>query len=267
MRWIFPLFLGLCISLHAQGPISGFMPQPGQLDVAYTYSQEKFEQFYNELGTRIPRNLTSRSHNLFLEYGMNAHSSLVLTAPHINNGGTNQGWQDGSLWLKYRNQRKERPQGFHNLITAVGLSFPLSNYANDNPAAIGRRATTFNGRFLWQYEARYGWFLHIQSGIDFQFVPIAQSAIPLLIRGGLGTSWFYADLWFEHYQSLNGSPADGQLVAGTGSTWTRLGATLYFPIRPWVGWVGGITQVVGGRNIGASLRWNTGFVFRLRTKA
>lgn len=265
--WLFTLLLGLCFSLQAQGPISGFMPQTGQVDIAYTYSQEQFDQFYDEQGDRVPRSLSSRSHNLFLEYGMNARSSLVLTAPYIDNGAGNRAWQDGSLWLKYRNQRREKPPGFHNLITAVGLSFPLSKYANDNPAAIGRRATTFNGRLGWQYEARYGWFFQLQSGIDFQFAPLAQSAIPLLLRGGIGTSWVYADLWLEHYQSLNGSPADGQLAAGTGSTWTRLGGTLYFPIRPWMGWVGGITQVLGGRNIGASTVGIPAWLFAYKRRA
>ncbi len=251
------------MSLQAQGPISGFMPQPGQWDIAYSYSQESFSTFLNENGERMERELDAISHSIFIEHGMNEHSSLVITAPYISNNAENKGWQDGSIWLKYRNERVEKPHGASNVITAIGLSFPLSNYINDNPLAIGRRATTFQGRIGWQYEASYGWFLQIQSGIDFQFVPTAQAAIPVLVRGGLGTSWFYADAWLERFQSLDAQGGGQQLAAGTGSTWTRVGATLYFPLQPWVGVVGGLTYIIDGKNIGRSQRWHVGVVGRI----
>jgi hypothetical protein len=178
----------------------------------------------------------------------------------------NKGWQDASLWLKYRNERTEHPLGFHNLITAVGLSFPLSSYPNDNPAAIGRRAATFHGRFLWQYEARYGWFEHVQSGLDFQFSPVAQAALPILVRGGIGTARYYVDAWVEHYQSLNSNADNGNLAAGTGSTWTRMGGTFYVPITPYFGAFLGGAYILGGQNIGKATRWNAGGVFRLGAK-
>jgi hypothetical protein len=160
----FLLLLGSFSRALGQGPISGFMPRPRQLDVAYTYSQEKYDQFFNADGDLLDRRLSARSSNLFLEYGADAKTALVATASYLDHDQLNKGWQDASLWLKYRNERTEHPLGFHNLITAVGLSFPLSSYPNDNPAAIGRRAATFHGRFLWQYEARYGWFVHPGAG-------------------------------------------------------------------------------------------------------
>ena len=251
------------LTILAQGPISGFLPAPGQWDLAYSYSRESFSTFFDENGERTDRALLARSHNFFLEHGLNQRSSLVISAPYIHNDRTNQGLQDGGLWLKYRNERNEQPQGAHNVLTAVGLSFPLSGYANDNPLAIGRRASTFHGRLVWQYEASYGWFLHLQSGIDFQFAPVAQAALPILVRGGVGTSWFYADAWLERYQSLDGQANGPQLTAGTGSTWTRVGGTLYFPLRAWVGVLGGLTYVIDGKNIGYSQRWHVGVVFRL----
>ncbi|PSR11062.1 MAG: hypothetical protein DA408_19935 [Bacteroidetes bacterium] len=255
-----------CHGAKAQGPISGFMPRPGQLDAAYTYSQEQYDQFFNADGDLQNRRLTARSSNLFLEYGADAKTALVATASYLDHDQLNRGWQDASLWLKYRNERTEQPLGFHNLITAVGLSFPLSNYPTDNPAAIGRRAATFHGRLLWQYEARYGWFVHVQSGLDFQFSPVAQAAIPILVRGGIGTSRYYVDAWVEHYQSLNGNPDNGNLAAGTGSTWTRTGGTCYVPVTPFFGAFVGGAFILGGRNIGKATRWNVGGVFRLGAK-
>ena len=258
------LFLLLLFSsgLFAQGPINGFLPKPGQLDAAFTYSSENYSKFNNENGDLIDRNIDAVSYNLFLEYGLDPKMALIVTAPYISNNPDNQGWQDGSIWLKYRNERIEQNKGYHNLITSIGLGFPLSQYPNDNIAAIGRRATTFQGRFLWQYDAKYGWFVSAQSGIDFQLAPEALAALPVLVRGGIGTSRFYADIWLEHYQSLQSTVANQNGASGAGSTWTRAGGTLYVPIAPWVGVFTGGALILGGKNIGQSTRWNLGIVFR-----
>ncbi|WP_020538851.1 hypothetical protein [Lewinella cohaerens] len=252
-------------TLYSQGPINGFMPKPGQLDAAFTYSGETFSEFYNENGDLIPRNIDATSYNLFFEYGLDPKTALIATAPYIENTPDNKGWQDGSIWLKYRNERVEQEKGYHNFITSIGLGFPLSSYPNDNLFAIGRRATTFQGRFLWQYDAKYGWFVSAQSGIDFQFAPEALAALPILVRGGIGTSRFYADVWLEHYQSLQGASDNQNSASGAGSTWTRAGGTFYVPVAPWVGVFTGGAIILGGKNIGQSTRWNLGAVFRVNS--
>lgn len=260
------IILGICLvsilTLYGQGPINGFMPKPGQVDVAFTYSQENFDQFFDGEGEKINREIDAISYNLFVEYGADERTALIFTAPYIINDDENRGWQDAGLWLKYRNDRTENPKGYHNYITAIGLGFPLSGYANDNPQAIGRRATSFQGRFGWQYDAKYGWFVQVQSGFDFQLTPTAQVAVPLLVRGGLGTRLYYFDFWMEQYLSLQGNNTDNNLAVGTGSTWTRMGGTFYVPVRRWLGVFTGGALVLGGKNIGQSTRWNIGVVFR-----
>lgn len=257
---IFLLFITLTVM--AQGPINGFMPKPGQLDLAVTYSEETFDEFFDQNGDKVSRNIDASSYNIFLEYGADERTAIILTAPYIDNDPDNRGWQDASLWLKYRNERTEREQGYHNFITAIGLSFPMSKYPNDNLNAIGRRATTFQGRFGWQYDAKYGWFTQIQSGVDFQMAPDAQLAIPILLRAGLGTRRFYFDVWLEQYQGLQGNSDSNNLASGTGSTWTRTGGTFYVPVQAWLGVFTGGALVIGGKNIGQSARWNIGLVFR-----
>ena len=259
------IFILITLNIWCQGPINGFMPKPGQLDAAFTYSQETFDTFFDEDGKKTSRNIDATSYNIFLEYGADERTAIILTAPYIMNDEDNRGWQDAGLWLKYRNERNERPLGFHNFITAIGLGFPLSRYPNDNISAIGRRATTFQGRFSWQYDAKYGWFVQVQSGIDFQLAPEAQGAIPFLVRGGLGTSRFYFDVWLEQYQGLQGNANNNNLASGTGSSWTRTGGTFYVPLQSWLGVFTGGALVLGGKNIGQSTRWNAGMVFRLGT--
>ena len=76
-------------------------------------------------------------------------------------------------------------------FTAVGLSVPVGDYETDGIAALGQRATVFQGRLAYQFQHDDGWFLHAQSGIDFQIAPEAQSAWPLLLRTGYGGKYFY----------------------------------------------------------------------------
>lgn len=260
-NFIVLLLIILPILVFAQGPISGFMPQKGQWDIATTYSQEDYSEFYNGEGETEQRALTQKSYNFYLEHGFDEKTSLVITAPYIEHDDENKGLQDASIWVKYRNDRIKKESGTVNFITSFGLSVPLSKYATDNPAAIGNRASTVHGRFLMQFDANYGWFFQVQSGLDFQFSPDAVAAFPLLLKGGIGTKWFYFDLWFEHFQALNAQ--NDQQTVGTGSTWNKLGTTLYVPIKPWLGaFVGGAT-VLSGKNIGAGSRLNLGLVFRI----
>ena len=249
--------------LPAQGPISGFLPRPGQWQVAANYSTESYDTYLQEDGEIFQR-LDSRSPSLFAEYGLAANNSLVFTLPYIDNGPGNRAWQDAALWFKYRNQLREVAHGRHAVLTAVGLSFPVGDYPADNLAAIGRRATVFGGRLVWQYQDDNGWFLHLQSGIDFQIAPEAAAAWPVLLRAGWGTPWFYVEGWLERYTALETAARTngGNLALGVNSSWLRTGGTLYFPVRPWLGVQGGMAYILDGKNIGKSLRWNTGVVFQ-----
>lgn len=249
----------------AQGPIGGFMPKAGELDVAAAYSYESFDTYFLEEGSEA-RNLITRSYNLFAEYGLNANSALVATLPYIYTQDDNRGLQDASLWLKYRNSYSQAATGTHSVITAVGLSFPLSNYPVDNSAAIGRRATVFQGRLVYQFNHESGWFIHGQSGIDFQIAPDALAAWPLLVRTGFGGPYFYVEAWYELVRSLETSEQGAAAIGGTGSNWNRLGATLYIPLTPWFGLVGGGAYILSGSFIGQATRWNVGGVWKINAR-
>ena len=261
------LFLFLAtLPLAAQGPISGFFPRPGQLQLAANYSIETYDT-YLRADEAIDQTLDSRSYSLFAEYGLADNNSLVFTLPYVDNGGDNRAWQDAALWMKYRNLLREVDHGSHTLLTAVGLSFPVGNYAADIPLAIGRRATVFGGRLVWQYQDYNGWFISMQSGIDFQIAPEAVAAWPVLLRAGWGTPWFYVEGWLERYTALDTAPVNNNLAAGVQSSWLRTGGTLYFPVRPWLGVQGGTAYMLDGEFIGQSLRWNMGVVFQFGGKA
>ncbi|MCB0588086.1 MAG: hypothetical protein KDD06_22530 [Phaeodactylibacter sp.] len=256
------LLASIPVFLHAQGPISGFVPGRGITDIALGYSTETFNTYLFGNEERDSR-LTTQSVNLFIEHGFTDTLSLIFTVPYLWIDEVNRGLQDGGVFIKYRNEYKKYASGYLNLITSVGLSFPLSGYPKDTETPIGLRAFNFQGRFQGQYVANSGWFFQLQSGVDFQFLEELKPAIPILFRTGFGARLYFAEAWIESYNTLN-SGADTQVSGGSGAKWLRIGGTVYFPLVDGVGIVLGGARILSGRNIGLSTRWNAGAVYRWR---
>lgn len=253
-------FFYSCFWAHAQGPISGFMPRKGHLDLAFSYSYDSYDTYLFGKQERYLDN-SSQSVSLFAEYGISDSFSIVATLPYMRNDEINKGLQDINIFIKYRNQRKRHSLGSLSLITAVGLSFPVSGYATDTENPIGERATVFQGRFLAQYDFNYGFFLHLQTGINFRIVPDAQSSLPILFRFGFGSRIIYADFWLEILRTFSSGMAS-QVLDGAGSNWLKSGATIYISILPSIGLFVSGSRIFSGKNIGLSDRINTGFVVK-----
>ncbi|MCB0557494.1 MAG: hypothetical protein H6573_25915 [Lewinellaceae bacterium] len=253
-------FLFLPVFLVAQGPISGFMPGRGITDVALGYSTESFSSYLFGDEKQESR-LTTESINLFIEHGFTDTLSLVVNVPYLWIDPENRGPQDAGLYVKYRNQYKKYTSGYLNLITSIGLSFPISGYPKDTDTPIGQRAINFQGRFQGQYVSDFGVFFQLQSGVDFQFLEELLPAVPILFRTGYGARRYFVEAWIESYNTLNGG-VDTQIAGGAGSQWLRIGGSLYLPLSSNFGIVFGGARILTGRNIGLSTRWNAGVVYR-----
>lgn len=264
LQYFFVLCL-LCLAecLVAQGPISGFLPGKGNTDIALAYSYESFDEFFFGANKESSNTIITRSVNLFIEHGFEDSISVVVNLPFLWIDDVNSGLQDGSIFLKYRNKRVQDEKRSLDLITAVGLSLPLSSYPVDTETPIGLRATVFQGRFLAQYKFNFGFFLHLQTGVDFRISPTSQTSIPVLARIGLGSRKWYIDFWAEYYHTFN-SFAVNQFTTGEGSRWLRAGGTLFYNISSTYGVFIGGAQIFGGRNIGLASRLNIGIAYKLR---
>jgi hypothetical protein len=248
----------------AQGMISGFMNPKGTLDLAPGYGHEHFDEYL--FGTEPePQSLTTRSYNLFAEYSMTDHGSLVLNIPYLYINENINGVQDGSIFIKIRNGLRKFSSGRLNTITAVGLSVPLSAYPTTVETPLGYGAVQFQGRLALQYNTNYGFFFHVQSGADFRFLSPLQTSIPVLVRAGFGSTYYFIEGWVEWYNTLNNA-VDQQITGGSGSDWTRLGATLYIPVYHGLGIAGNLAYIVDGRNIGLSSRYGFSLVYRLQSR-
>lgn len=249
--------------LWGQGPIGGFPVNKGEIAIAPAYSSEHYSTYFGEGGTPEDREITTTSYSLFVEAGLTDNTALVATLPYLQINDEAGSLQDASLWIKYKNLDQRTDKGAHRFFTAVGLSFPVGNYATMGNTALGQRASVFQGRLVYQYQFDSGFFVHAQTGIDFQFAPESRASLPVLLRTGYGARYFYVEGWLEFISALEKGSDLQTATAGTGSSWRRAGGTLYVPVTPWAGVVAGGAYVLGGEFIGKSLRYNLGFVLKL----
>lgn len=256
--WFFGLFWSSFAV--AQGPISGFMVGAGNTDIAATYSYEYYDRYFFGNEEETIEN-TIQSVNLFIEHGFSKKASIVITLPYVWIDTLNRGFQDASVHLKYQNQKSTFSNSNLSFITAVGLSFPVSNYPTETEFPIGNRSTIFQGRFLVQHQWNSGVFWHLQSGIDFRIIPESLGALPVLIRLGYGGSKIYIEGWAEWYNTFE-DQADTQIFGTGGSDWFRVGGTIYYSVLPEAGVFISGAQFVSGSNIGISSRVNTGVVYK-----
>lgn len=258
----------LCLStislpLLSQGPISGFKQNAGEIAIALNYAHDSYDTYFLEDGEE-ERELTAQSYNFFIEAAMGNKTSLIATLPYINVSEDNNGLQDGSIWIKYNNLHDRKEKGLHNVFTAIGLNFPVGNYSTESDQAIGQKATVFNGRLAYQYQHNSGWFASAVSGIDFQLSPNSTVTWPLLLRSGYGGPHFYVEGWLELVRALETGTVDQSALAGAGSSWNRVGTTVYVPVTKWLGINAGGAWILGGDFIGKSTRFNVGVVFSKR---
>lgn len=247
--------------LFAQGPIAGFAVAKGEVAVAINYATESYDTYLNPQGDE-ERSLTALSYSVFVEAGVSDEMAVVATLPYVETNSANSDFQDASIFLKYRNLESRSGQGRHWLHTAIGGTFPVGSYPTDGEFAIGQQAFVFQGRLVYQYQHDQGWFLSALSGIDFQLSPDSRAVWPLLFRAGYGAPWLYVEGWLEFVSALDGTQGTETALAGTGSSWTRTGATAYVPLRPWLGVQVNGAWILSGEFIGQSSRLGGGVVFK-----
>jgi len=263
MKQLLSLLFSACLAgAYAQGPISGFMNGDGVTDIAISYATESYDEYRFGDETRDQAQ-TIDSYNLFLEHNFNDSFAIVATLPYLRADGENEGLQDAIIAIKYLNRYRERDRSSVTHLTSVGLSFPSSNYPTETMGAIGQQGISFRGRYSIQQNYYNGFFWNLKAGLDFQVSPQALTAIPALLRLGYGNAKIFVEGWFEVYTTLQSVEQD-QAIAGAGSNWQRVGATVYVPVVGGLGLAANTAFILGGRNIGLSERHGLAIVYRFR---
>jgi len=263
-RLLLPVFCCIPVFCFSQSAIDGYMKGKRNLDLAVTYSNESYEDYYFGDEKRAISN-TIQSVSLFLDYGISDSLDLVVSIPYLWTDSLNSNFQDAIVALKFRKERKNFSNGALSIIASAGLSFPISDYPRDTEKPIGEGAVSFTARLLAQYEFYSGFFLHLQSGYNFKVTPDSQNAIPILAKIGYATSKIYADAWMDYFHTFSAG-TDTRIAGGAGMVFLKVGGTVYYPVAPRIGVFAGVARTLSGQNVGRATRVNLGGVVKFFKK-
>lgn len=266
-RIIFLLFFFPFLSF-GQGPVDGFVKGKGNLDLALSAAYQHSGRFY--AGTTLidyERNLTCLS--LFGEYGIGHNTDAIVSIPFINGQ-----FQDASLFLKHRFVFPSEGRGIV-IMPALGVSFPISDYATETGQSIGQQATQIQPKLVLQNHVIKRFFFQVQGGYNYALDPVP-SSVPISAKiGFIHNSWYF-DAWFDRQRGLGDKEWLTDPISSFRElyvTYSKIGGVVYYQFkapqksgdryRPGYGFFINGSYLLNGINIGKSFMVGTGIVCKL----
>ncbi len=265
----------------SQSVIDGFMKGKGHGSVVLSYSWEQYDMFYlADMKTDAPPpyggQITTQSINLYGTVGLSDNVDLVANIPYIAAAGDGNSamadqevsnLQDVAVFIKWRPIVVNTEQGDLSFLGALGFATPLSDYAADEILSIGNHATRVDARLLTQYKSTSGIFAELQAGYSLRSNDVPNATI-LSSKIGYAGAKIYVNIWAETQISDSDAPDIGDpgfmtdfSFKETRVNYTQIGASVYYPIVPSLGFTAGIGKYVSGRNVGLATRLSGGIIY------
>ncbi len=247
--------------------VNGFLPEPGRVDVALSYTSETYDHFW--VGTTKVADpgvgkVDIHSTSLWLQWGLAPNLALAVNLPYVDTSGDglahfdDSGVQDLSALLKYR----FFSSGPHHLVGGVGVRTPAASYEGNLPVTRGHHTTDFLLRLVYQYQTEYFYFSQ-QVGYDVRNKD-APNNYPLYTEvgytaGPVTYSGFYSRLVGNDGTDI-GDP--GFTFPSNRQEYSRLGVKIYGRVTDRFGLSAAYYDTLDGRNVGDSHGFSGGLVFR-----
>ena len=281
---IFSSFCLLPFLLQAQGLIDGYMRGKGNVTAALSYSYESYDHYY--VGSKATQNpnlgtINTQSGSLFVSGGITDYLDVIATVPYIRASpsagywSTQRDFQDLSLFFRWLMLKKEiGTLGELSLMSAAGISTPLTEYIPDAPVAIGHQSTNTELRLLAQQRLPSGMFVMAQAGyirrsnvsIDRGYEVSVPDAWDYILRTGGTIGNVYTDAWLQVQQARSGTDlGPGVPFPSNAVSFTRVGFNVFYNL-PWVKNMGvgtGMGFTLSGKNIGRATRISGAIVYNL----
>jgi hypothetical protein len=281
---LFSSFCLLPFLLQAQGLIDGYMRGKGNVTAALSYSYESYDHYY--VGSKATQNpnlgtISTQSGSLFVAGGITDYLDVIATVPYIRASpsagywSTQRDFQDLSLFFRWLMLKKEIGNiGELSLMSAAGISTPLTEYIPDAPVAIGHQSTNTELRILAQQRLPSGMFVMAQAGyirrsnvsIDRGYEVSVPDAWDYILRTGGTIGNVYTDAWLQLQQARSGTDlGPGVPFPSNAVSFTRVGFNLFYNL-PWVKNMGvgtGMGFTLSGKNIGKATRISGALVYNL----
>ena len=280
-----------CLSAGAaaQGPIDGYLKARGETTLALSASATGADRFIGGDGaTAFDFPFRGQLVGLYASYGLTDGLDLVASVPYVITE-TTAGLQDAALFAKGLLRRFPLGDAAHgartlDVLGALGVSYPLSDYEVVAAGAIGQRAQVVQPRLVAQYN-QPGFFASGIAGYNYRFDELDRERLAaiqrvrpgyrpdqpsdflnFLLRAGVPTARLYADAWLEVQRTLGGSdfvPDVEELPQPYDVDYQQVGGTLYYSeTGRWGFSVSGAT-FLGGRNTSRLWRVTAGAVLNL----
>jgi hypothetical protein len=244
-----------------QGFLDGFMKGKEHTDISLSYSYENYNTYWGAEDISITRDIQSVS--IYAAHGITDWADIVLAAPYVNNTGL-AGLQDGTAMLRFKFLEFQTTEVKLSLLGGVGYSLPLSDYETESAFAIGQQAEAIPARLIFSAMHNNGWFVQLQSGYTWRTDPTPPS-FPVIAKLGFASASQYFDVWFHKQQAEGGFDyRDGfnQPFRSFGVSFSKVGATYYRPLKPWIGGFFQAAYTLDGRNVGQAIRASIGFTLK-----
>lgn len=167
---IVAISLVLCLSFYnsiAQTDADALFMAKGDLCTGPMYSYNAWKNYWEGTTKRDNLNLgtvSMQSVSLMGMYGIKKNAAIFYNVPYVMTNASagqwqgQQGFQDLSLWLKYKPFTWNAGDGKLSLIGLLGVSTPMSDYSKDMlPFSIGMGSTNLSSRIMVDY-ILHGWF-------------------------------------------------------------------------------------------------------------
>lgn len=257
----------------AQNIIGAFNAGKGKLNIALSYNIESFEEFYkgDEKVILGLKEVSTKSVSLYSEYGITDRLGLVINLPYSSANSTNENMktmsnlQDFSFHLKYA-LRKPTTSPFQ-VIGALGVVFPASNYDPLVPLTIGSHVVCIQGSLSGLYQFGNGFFGELSTSAI-----IRNESAPPVFRTTSKIGWsknkFYGHLWYSKQHSFSGYDLGepGSSFQTLKVDYNKLGMYVSYRIISQISLSLSGGRVIGGRNVGQSYFIGTGLVASLNLR-
>jgi len=291
------LLLGIAgLSAKAQTDFDGIMMKKKQWCNGATYMYSGWNKYWEGTNKRDNQNIgtfSSQSVMFMSNYGITDNINVIAGLPYVWShvtGGTlhsMKGFQDISLYVKWKAFNFSVAGGKLGLFAVGGFSTPVDNYVIDfMPLAIGMGSTNVSGRITADYQkgifyatlsSAYVWRSNVKLDRTAYYTTSQHNTneveMPDVLNSnlniGIRKKYLVAEVNVENMTTLGGFDIrknDNPFVSNKmNSTAIGLHAKYTLPFCTHVELVGGGSYVVAGRNVGQALMLHAGvyYIFKL----
>jgi len=286
--------------VSAQTDLDAIMMNKNQFCQGITYDYSSWDHYWEGTFKRDNANLGTVSTQALMympNYGITNNLNVMASVPYVWTKATQgtlhgmEGFQDLSMYVKWRPLVKSFGKNQFSLFTVGGFTTPLSNYVVEFlPMSIGLGSTNLSARGMIDYRhhhftatasATYTWRsnvkldkdayydteLHLTNEVDMPNQTLYQ------LRTGYRGKYLIAEALLTKVTTLGGydiTKNNGQLYPNLRMNSTTVGAAVKYTLKSFtnISFTVGGNYTVAGRNVGQSTMFNVGayYVFYVGKK-